>query len=97
VVFHGKSLSATGGWIPTEAERYYSAEAALLVAHKWSRDEMVTRLLEDFESGDDDNHRRAAAEFRRRQDEGELVPQRDAGHSIGLFVEGQYAPHRYVL
>lgn len=97
VVFHGKSLSGDGEWIPTEAERYYSAEAALLVAHKWSRNDIVDRLLDTFESGEDPHHLRAAAEFRRRQTEGELVSQRDADHSIGTFVDGQYATHRYAL
>lgn len=97
VVFHGKSLSGDGGWVPTEAERYYSAEAALLLAHKWSRDEILDQLLEDFDSGSDPLRRRAAGEFRRRQDKGELVPQRDADHTVGVFVDGQYAKHRYAL
>lgn len=97
VVFHGKSLSGEGGWIPTEAERYYSAEAALLLAHKWSRDDILDGLLDTFESGLDPLHLRAAAEFRRRQTEDELVPQRDADHAIGTFVEGEYAAHRYAL
>lgn len=97
VVFHGKSLSPDGAWVPTEAERYYSAEAALLLAHKWSRDEILAQLLEDFESGNDANHLRAAGEFRRRQEEGELVEQRDAEHEVGVFVDGQYATHRYAL
>ncbi len=97
VVFHGKDLSASGGWVPTEAERYYSAEAALLLAHKWSRDVIVADLLEQFDSGVDENHRRAAEEFRRRQDEGVLVPQRDSSGAVGRFVDGQYAHHRYAL
>lgn len=97
VVFHGKSLSGDGGWVPTDAERYYSAEAALLLAYKWSRDELLDELLETFESGEDPHHLRAAAEFRRRQTTDELVAQRDADHVVGVFVDGQYATHRYAL
>ncbi len=92
-----QELVREGGWVPTDAERYYSAEAALLLAHKWSRDELLEELLGSFESGEDPYHLRAAAEFRRRETVGELVDQRDPDHEVGVFVDGQYATHRYGL
>lgn len=41
VAFHDKRVSANAEWQPTNAERYYSAEAALFMAYKWSNPERV--------------------------------------------------------
>jgi GT2 family glycosyltransferase len=97
VVFHDKELSARGGWVPTEAERYFSAEAALLLAHKWSRDDVLEDTLTLLDASPDEVHRRATTEFRRRRDAGTLAPRRDAAHAVGQFVAGNYAPHRFAL
>ena len=97
VVFHDKDLSSEGGWVPTEAERYYSAEAALLLAHKWSRDDILDQTLDVLGASQDRVHRRAVDEFRARRDSGSLAPRRDADHAVGQFVGGNYAPHRFAL
>ncbi|WP_104106115.1 glycosyltransferase [Nocardioides sp. 616] len=97
VVFHDKELSVEGAWMPTGAERRYSAEAALLLAHKWSRDDVVTRILGYFDASDVADERRAAEEFRRRAAEGRLVPQRDPEHRVATFVDDRYADHRFAL
>lgn len=97
VVFHDKELSTDGRWLPTGAERFYSAQAALLLAHKWSRDDVVSEILEHFGQSEVDAEQRAAEEFLRRRDEGVLVPQRDAAHAVGTFIGGAYAVHRYSL
>ena len=97
VVFHDKDLSASGGWVPTEAERYYSAEAALLLAHKWSRDDVLEEVLQMLDGSREEVHHRAVAEFRRRLGAGTLAPQRDAEHLVGTFVDGNYAAHRFAL
>ena len=97
VVFHDKRLGLQGNWQPTSAERYYSAEAALLLMHKWSREELALAALADFEAAEDDHYRRAAAEFRRRRDTGQLPVQVDGDHRVGVFTDGFYAPHRYAL
>lgn len=97
VVFHDKDLSTDGAWVPTEAERYYSAEAALLLAHKWSRDDVLDRTIEGFEASTEDVHYRAVDEFRSRLGAGSLAPRRDPVHAVGQFVDGNYAPHRFVL
>lgn len=97
VVFHDKDLSPEGGWVPTEAERYFSAEAALLLAHKWSRDDVLEDTLALLDASPDEVHRRATAEFRSRRAAGTLAPRRDAAHVVGLFVAGNYAPHRFGL
>lgn len=97
VVFHGKQLSTGGEWVPTEAERYYSAEAALLLAHKWSRPDLVAKILTDFKSSPDETHHRARATFLERREAGRLPEPRDADHRVGVFHEGNYARHRYAL
>lgn len=97
VVFHDKDLSAEGAWVPTEAERYYSAEASLLLAHKWSRDDVLHEMVRALESSPDEVHHRAVAEFTRRCEADSLVPQRDPDHLVGVFVDGNFAPHRFQL
>jgi hypothetical protein len=96
-VFHDKSLSADGGWVPTHAEQVFSAQAALLLAHKWSRDDVLDRIIIDFDDSPVSVYNDAAVEFRRRRDAGLLVPQRDPDHKVGFFEDGFYARHRYAL
>jgi hypothetical protein len=97
VVFHDKDLSEAGGWVPTEAERYYSEEAALLLAYKWSRDDVLAEKVEVLEASKKEAHHRALAEFRRRRDAGELPERRDHEHVVGQFIKGNYAHHRFSL
>ena len=97
VVFHDKDLSEDGGWVPAEAERYYSEEATLLLAYKWSRDDVLAEKVEVLEASKKDAHHRALAEFRRRRDSGELPERRDTEHAIGQFIKGNYAHHRFSL
>lgn len=98
VVFHDKRLSLDGAWQPTSAERYYSAQAALLMAHKWSREDVVERIAASFAASDVHEFVDAVEEFERRRTEGLLVPQRDPAHAIAEFRDdGYYTEHRYVL
>ncbi len=98
VVFHDKYLDTDGRWLPTSAEIRFSAQAGLLIAHKWSKPGLVKSILRRFE-GDDatPEEKAAAAEFRRRERKGTLVEQRDPHHKIGTFAKGRYAEHRYSL
>ena len=41
--YHAKTVSAEGKWQPTQTEVYYSAEAAILMAHKWSNPERAKK------------------------------------------------------
>ncbi len=96
-VFHDKRLGAGAAWQPSAAERYYGAEAELLLLHKWSRPDLLATALRNFEAAEVEEYRRAAVEFRRRQAAGELVPTVDADHRVGVFVDGYFATHRFVL
>lgn len=97
VVFHDKRLSEKGGWLSSGAERYYSAEAALLLAHKWSRPDLVERYLADFRASNQEHFKKASAEFERRRETNTLPAPLDSKHVIGMFTDGYYAPHRYKL
>lgn len=94
-VFHDKRLNRDGSWPATEAERYYSAEAALFLSHKWSRHDKTREFLEYFDSSPDELHKRAAEKYRQKQREGKLPEPRDHDHLVGVFSEAGYGPNRF--
>ena len=95
VVYHAKRLSMGGAWQPTNAEIYYSAEAALLMAYKWSQPELLKRLLFDFKHSKENVYNKAAQEFERRRRNNLLPKPIDEEHKIATFVDGGYAKHRF--
>jgi len=97
VVFHDKTLTSDGRWMPTAAEKQFSAEAALFLAHKWSRDDIVDRILEHFDETKLPHQTEAARKFRGKRRRNLLVPQRDAAHKIGTFEGNFYAKRRFSL
>lgn len=97
VVFHDKRLSLGGNWITTSAERYYSAEAALLLSYKWSREDLTEEILKRFKATDTDYLLKAAQAFERRREEQRLPAQLDSDHQIAQFVGDLYAQHRYTV
>src|SRR5690606_19756526 len=98
VVFHDKRLTNDGKWQPTTSEQYYSAEAALILAHKWSRPDVVEKVLADFELSGNEFHKKAAREFTDRREKKTLAVPIDNHNKIGQFEnDGNYAKHRYSL
>jgi len=97
MAFHDKRLSPTGQWQPSAAERYYSAEAALFLAHKWSRPDLVERYLNDFAKSGSRDLIRAHDTYQSRRANNALPAPIDAEHKVGTFVESMYAVHRYPL
>lgn len=97
VVFHAKTLSSTGAWKPTEAEIYYSAEAAILMAHKWSNDKRVQKLVKVFYDSGDPILRKAAEHFKQLKRSGELCEQLDQKHKVARFVGDNFTEHRFLL
>jgi GT2 family glycosyltransferase len=97
VAFHDKRLSPAGQWQPTVAERYYSAESALVLAHKWSRPDLVREYLDDFTASGDADMARAVRSFEQMRTEGRLPRPLDPEHRIGQFVNSSYARHRFAL
>ena len=95
--YHDKRLGGGGKWVAGAAERFYSAEAALFLSYKYSRPDLTERWIKDFERSGDDNFLKAAASFRRREQENTLPEPVDAKHQVAMFVDGNYAPHRFIL
>jgi GT2 family glycosyltransferase len=94
-VFHDKRLRPDGTWSVGAAEEYWSAEGALVLAHKYSRPDRVRQIRSDLLAHGSEAQRRAVADFDRRAEEGRLPQQIDARHEVGQFVAGNYARHRY--
>lgn len=94
-LFHDKRLTSSADWPASSAEVYYSAEAALLLAHKYSRDDLVESLLAQLDLDRDSGVIRAVAEYRRRVATNTTPAQIDADHSVAEFVNGNYAVHRF--
>lgn len=97
VVYHAKTLSLDAGWVPTSAEIYYSAEAALLLAYKWSNFTRVKKILKQYEQYGGKDEKRAAAEFRRRIEQNRLPEPIDGNHEIARFVEDNYSKMRFKM
>jgi GT2 family glycosyltransferase len=95
VVFHDKRLNNDGGWISTAAERYYSAEAALLLTYKYSRQDLTDKYLNFFATSGDEALQKAHAAFELRSKTDRLPAPIDQEHRVGQFIEGGYAAHRY--
>lgn len=93
--FHDKRLGPAADWPASEAEWYYSAEAALLLPYKFSRDDVLERNLGIFRGSGDQYHRRALAEFERRREGGELPQRLDPDRRVAEFVGTNYSQHRY--
>jgi GT2 family glycosyltransferase len=97
VVFHDKRLSDQGGWLPSAAERYYSAEAAMILAYKWSREDLAEQIYTHFKDNGSEHEKKAAREFERRRAGGQMPEQLDPEHQIGFFSQYFYSKHRYPL
>ncbi|MGV0878428.1 glycosyltransferase [Martelella sp. FLE1502] len=96
IAFHDKRLGQSGAWKPSSAEIYYSAQASLLMAYKWSNQKLLNKLLSLYESGPE--HERAAFEYFRKKQESNALPEpRDKSNRIATFEGFMYAKHRYAL
>lgn len=95
-VFHGKTLSADGQWIATNAERYFSAEAAVLMAYKWSNPQRVEELLGIFERADGMMEHKVVAAFKERQKTGRLPEPLDPEHRVASFTRQGYGQYRFM-
>ncbi len=96
VVFHAKTLSATGNWQPTSAEVYYSQEAALMMAYKYSNMTRFKKLYKYF-SESDETGKKVIQHFEDLKREGKLPEQLDPDHKVAHFVGDNYAESRFIL
>ncbi|MBB5360834.1 hypothetical protein HDE76_004082 [Rhodanobacter sp. ANJX3] len=96
-VFHDKRLGPQGQWAPTSSERYYSAEAALLMAYKYSRLDIVERLLKTFATSTESHLNKAAESYIQRKKDGRLPEAIDAAGKVAHFEGDFYTKHRFGL
>lgn len=98
VVFHDKRLNIDGSWKPSSAERYYSIEASLLMAYKYSRPDRLNEVLAVCDKyASDEVFARAASNFRSREKIGKLPAQIDPEHKVSEFYNDNYCRHRFVI
>ena len=89
-----ESLCAEEKQRQTEAEAYYSAEAALMLAHKWSNTDRVKTLLREYEKGSE-QQRQAVSAFIRKKEESRLPVPIDPEHRIARFFGDDYSEQRF--
>lgn len=94
-IFHDKRLTEKGEWIASDAEVYFSALAALMLAHKYSRPRLLKKISRDFSRSGSESIKRANTEFLARKNEKTLPSPIDKGHRVSFFKKGLYAPHRF--
>ncbi|NLG11249.1 MAG: glycosyltransferase family 2 protein [Coriobacteriaceae bacterium] len=97
VVYHAKRLNSKGRCEPTEAEVYYSAEAALFLAYKWSNQKLLDEILSNFSENDDDVYQRAASSFLERLQAKNLPEALDKAHRIASFEGFNYEKRRFTV
>lgn len=90
-VGHDKRLGKDCGRLPSSAEKYRSAEAALMMTRNWSRGDVTEQYLEEFKRNAEERLLRPTAEFERGQSEGRLPAQVNPEQKVGLFVNGNCA------
>lgn len=97
VVFHAKWLDENAGWMPTGSEIYYSAEAALLMAYKWSNPELLQTLIETFSKLPGTPEEKALRAFLERKEEGRLPKCLDPEHRVAEFTIYGYGMSRFTV
>ncbi len=96
VVYHAKRLSSAGQWQPTSAEVYYSMEAALLLAYKWSYNRRVALLKKNFSYAGAEGTK-VLKKFEELKNANKLPLQLDPKHKVAKFVGDYYTEHRFAL
>lgn len=97
VVFHDKEISANGSWNPSDWELKYSAQAALLLAYKWSQTALADFMRADWEKLNEPHLTAAISHFEDLSSRGALPAQLDSDYQVGKFTGATYGKHRYDL
>ena len=94
-IFHDKRLTTEARMSVGDAEHYYAAEAALILAWKYSRPDLSEQWASEMEQSTMEHQRNAAAEFRSRQAAGRLPAPIDSDGKVAQFVGTDFAQHRF--
>lgn len=95
IVFHDKRLSTDGKWQSSDPEKFYSAQASLMITHKWSRPDLTEKYLSYFRICGDEVYARVAEDFKKRLEDNELPQPLDEDHKIGQFEGLEYSKNRF--
>ena len=94
-IFHDKRLNLDAVVESGEAELYYSAEAALMLAWKYSRPDLVAEWLEHFRTSPNLLWADAANAFAKRRSAGSLPTPIDPEGQVAQFFGMHFARHRF--
>lgn len=94
-VFHDKRLTVDADIVPSAAEVYYSAEAAVLLAYKYSRPDVAKSILKAFAQAEGEEYGRVIKEVDARRLQSRLPAPLDPKRNVSQFINGNYAAHRY--
>ncbi|MCL5446445.1 MAG: glycosyltransferase family 2 protein [Actinobacteria bacterium] len=94
-IFHDKHLTGDGMFVPAETEPENSAESSLVLAYKYSRDDIVDKMVDAFLHSPAHFHRKAVNRFNQRRLSGDLPARIDQDHSVGQFVGFDFAEHNF--
>jgi hypothetical protein len=95
LLFHDKRLTLGAQMQVGDAEHYYAAEAAMMLAWKYSRPDLAEQWASDLERSDMELQRRAAQSFREKQAAGTLPTPLDPDGRVAEFIGTDFAEHRF--
>ena len=96
VVFCAERLSASDECNEDSDEAYYSQEAALLMAYKWSNKELFKKFYDAFSAGDEIG-KRVVTRFDQMKADGKLPKPLECNRKIAKFYGCSCAKNRYVI
>ncbi len=94
-LFHDKRLSPAGRLICSDAEEYYSAEAAMILTHKYSNAALAETIERHLLECGNELQKKAARKYRTLRDSNQLPAPIDPHHEVAQFIDGCYARHRF--
>jgi len=95
LLFHDKRLTTDAQMQVGDAEHYYAAEAAMMLAWKYSRPDLADQWASELERSTMDLQRKAARVFRERQAAGTLPTALDPDGRVAEFIGTDFAEHRF--
>ena len=97
LVYHDKKLSSRGEWIPSKAEIYYSAQAALMMAYKWRNNKMLMKVMAQYRKSRNPIQIEVLNDFCRKAVGGKLTKRIKASRKVAKFHGYNFAEHRFKL
>ena len=94
-IFHDKRLTMDARMHVGDAEHYYAAEAALILAWKYSRPDLAEKWAAEMEHSTMELQRKAAREFFGRREAGRLPTPIDPDGRVAQFIGTDFAEHRF--